>query len=164
MVSGFYYVQFMVSAPHYTGAQKYCVFFQSTATHPSPTYRCKISLKFLMQCKCTVTPIGQTFSVQSQPSAGDVAVAKFRKFFTSTQERGLKQVLPQEHGIETLRPFMTDRPTDQLTVRWTSRVIGNFDFQLLRYGRLMIWTYEGHFLCCLYICQEVLLLGVACKL
>jgi len=47
--------------------RKNCVFFCFFTTHcnpPKPKYHCKIPLKFLTQCVCTVTPIVWQFSVQ----------------------------------------------------------------------------------------------------
>ena len=41
--------------------RKYCVFSQTSTTHPSPAYGCKRSSKFSTECECTVTPIGSQF-------------------------------------------------------------------------------------------------------
>ena len=44
--------------------RKKCQFSLSTATHPSPTYRCRRFSKLSTQCECTVTPIDCTIYVQ----------------------------------------------------------------------------------------------------
>ena len=43
------------------------IFSKSTSSHPSSTYRCKISLKFSTQCECAVTPIGRAIFCTSSP-------------------------------------------------------------------------------------------------